>query len=175
MGLLGRISEVIVPLFTKKFSWTGYEKPTPHAALMLMRQVFTDKSTTGALSLDGQFQCYILEPTCRQQPGVKLAIPTGIFEVTLYKSPRFGMEVPLLNGIPGHTYVEMHPGNFEGAENGLGVEEFDSKDCLLPGQTCAENYVGESRVAFNALMPKIREKLAQGKLYISVTGGGRSA
>lgn len=129
--------------------------------LILNRNTFTNKSTIGDLLMDGVFQCFVLEPTCRKQEGVKLAIPAGKYELALYDSPKNRRSVPLLKEVPGHSFVEIHIGN----------APKDTEDCLLPGRLKEPDFVGESELAFNKLLPKIEEKLKQGKVYIDIIGG----
>lgn len=157
---------------------------TPADTLMVVRSVFTARSTISDLWIDSQWQCYGLEPTCRKQAGVKLAIPQGKYELVMYESPRMlkkvakwkaegkvlhplveAGRVPLLLKVPAHDFVEIHPGN----------KPEDTEDCLLPGQGIAADWVSNSTPAWIALVTKIEEKLKAGKYYLGITGGGPTA
>ncbi len=145
--------------------------------LLSIRRWYTDLSTISELYMDqmpGRFN-YFLEPTVRvgKDPRGIVAIPEGRYEITLYNSPRFKMMVPILNNIPGHDYVLIHPGNFEGSINPeTNLQEFDSKDCLLPGLTMGTDYVGQSRDAFNLLFPKINTELNTKPVFITIKNTG---
>lgn len=143
-----------------RFSATGYTRYKV-AIMTLNRTDFTDQSTIGELTLNNEFLCWMLEPTCRKQEGVKLAIPAGKYEITTYDSPKNDMVVPLLKEVPGHSFVEIHPGNYPK----------DTEDCLLPGLVKATDYVGQSRMAFKKIMPIIEANLNVGKVWIDVIGG----
>lgn len=108
--------------------------------LSLLRIWITPKSIVGELSVDSAIQCYTLENT-------KLAIPHGFYQVDLYHSPHFGFDVPRLLNVPDRTDIEIHPGN----------TFVDTHGCILVGQERAADFVGKSRMAFDALMIKIRK------------------
>lgn len=144
---------------------------TPPDTVILSRDVFTDKTTVSDLWIDSMWQCYALEPTCRTQPGVKIAIPQGKYELVMFDSPHvtlnqaskyFGKKVPLLLKVPGHSFVEIHPGNCLA----------DTHDCILPGSGRSVDWVSNSDVAWEKLVAKIEQKLTLGKFYIGITGGG---
>jgi len=105
------------------------------------RDTYTAQSTTGLLSIGGVFFCYTLEPP----RGV--SIPAGTYPVTLYPSPKFGRIMPLLVNVPGHSYVEIHWGNFPR----------DTEDCVMVGESRAPDEIGQSREAFAALFPLIEQ------------------
>lgn len=154
---------------------------TPPDMMILNRNIFTNRSTIGDLYIDGAWVCYILEPTSRDQgPNVIAAIPTGRYEVVMYKSPRMkrkvlvwkeqgiklhplveAARVPLYLKVPGHDFVEMHPGN----------SPEDTKDCHLPGKGCSVDWVSNSVEAWIDVVGKIERKLKAGPFFIGVTGG----
>jgi hypothetical protein len=105
--------------------------------LELQRGQKTELSTPGLLSVDGVFQCYTLEPF---NP-----MPSGSYRIVIYNSPKFMKPVPLLLNVPGHSFIEIHWGNYPA----------DTEDCVLVGQTRSTDFVGESLEAFAALFPKI--------------------
>ena len=140
------------------------------------RTVFTPRSTISMVSIEGVFQCYVLEDTVREIPDVPIerwkidhetAIPAGKYEVVRTRSNRFsalaGHDVilPLLVGVNGYQGVRIHPGNIPENTDG----------CLLPGLHKGQDEVTESRVAFAALDAKISEALADGdRVWIDVHG-----
>lgn len=64
---------------------------------------------------DGSQICFLLEPPT--------PFPAGTYEIAPFLSPKHGYVVPCYQAIPGHTFVEQHPGN----------DERDTEDCQLPG------------------------------------------
>jgi hypothetical protein len=82
--------------------------------LILIRNVYTDKSTIGDLLVDNEYFCHALEDVVRK-PGEKIfgktAIPTGKYEVVLSMSNRFKKLLPELLNVPGFAGVRIHGGN----------------------------------------------------------------
>lgn len=109
------------------------------------------KCTIGTLMVDGVAECFTLEDVVR---AVKIhgetAIPAGTFNVIVTKSQRFGRDLPLVENVPGFEGIRIHPGN----------DAADTDGCILVGRTKGVDFVGESRVAFNALFVKIQKALA---------------
>ena len=125
--------------------------------LKLKRKWMTGKSTVGELSINGQFECYILEDTIRQEKVYgETAIPSGIYEVGITYSPRFKRKLPVLRDVPGFKGIRIHAGN----------TAKDTEGCLLPGQTRDTDFVGRSKRAFNALYSKLEEAQRQSKKII---------
>lgn len=93
---------------------------------------------------------YGLEPS-------KPMVDDGSYLLTLTFSPRFSgkspynnyhkMQVPLINGVNGHTGVRIHIGNYPS----------DTDGCLLIGQTCSHAFVGDSRKAYTKLLSRMTE------------------
>ncbi|MDW5417826.1 DUF5675 family protein [Iodobacter sp. CM08] len=123
--------------------------------LLLKRDFFTPESTTGVLSIDGVFQCFVLEDVDRklETGGAKIhgltAIPRGIYPLTITYSPRFQKPLPLLSGVSGFDGIRIHCGNTDA----------DTEGCLLVGNARWLNKVGGSRIAFDALFTKIKAAL----------------
>jgi hypothetical protein len=107
----------------------------------------------GDLSIAGGHVCYTLE-----RPGVE--IPAGTYPVTLYFSPHFGRLMPLLEGVPGRSYIEIHFGNYPRQSDG----------CILVGesQNVAAGDVLQSDAAFAALFPLIEQTVYAGNCSITV-------
>lgn len=138
--------------------------------LILERKTFTDQSTIGDLSVDGEFECYILEDVVREVPGQpveswkvkgKTAIPQGRYEIQRTMSGRFGKVLPILLKVPGYEGIRIHPGN----------KADDTEGCLLPGHAPGKDFLGASRTAFLALDAKIAYALENGEqVWIEVKG-----
>lgn len=116
--------------------------------LLLKRNKSTAKSTIGSLYVDGKFQCYTLEDVVRDRKIYgETAIPGGIYKVIINRSARFGVDLPLLLNVPNYEGVRIHPGN----------TDKDTEGCILVGVIVTEqNTLGNSRIAFNALMEKLK-------------------
>jgi hypothetical protein len=130
--------------------------------LKVIRQIFTDKSTIGKLFIDGEFECFVLEDVVRDHKiKHETAIPYGRYEVVITFSDRFKKPLPLLLSVPEFSGIRIHSGNDRSATSG----------CLLLGCTRGVDFVGESRSAMEAFMPKLREGLEKGKVFITIERG----
>lgn len=128
--------------------------------LRIRRSEFSEESTIGELSVNGQFECYTLEDKVRPVKIMgKTAIPAGRYEVVINFSQRFQKPLPLLLNVPNFEGVRIHPGNV--ATN--------TEGCILVGETKRENFVGQSRVAFNRLFPKMKAAARTEKIFIEIT------
>jgi hypothetical protein len=129
--------------------------------LLLIRDTFTDKSTTGRLYIEDSFECYTLEDVVRENKIYgKTAIPEGRYEVVLDISTRFKKELPRL--------LNVH--NFEGIRIHAGNKAEDTEGCILVGITRKENWIGCSKIAMDSLMSKL--KSAKCPIYIKVMNNG---
>lgn len=129
------------------------------SVLTLKRKWFTDESTVGELYLDGDYLCFTLEDTVREEkiPG-ETAIPEGRYEVILSFSARFKAYLPLLINVPNFEGVRIHPGN----------KAEDTEGCILVGDTRGENFVGNSRTTFSFLLAKLESAVRHGKVWIDI-------
>lgn len=141
--------------------------------LFLKREIFTDVSTIGVLSINGQFECYILEDKDRGLNSTmplseieklkvygKTCIPYGRYEIDWTMSNRFKVMMPILLKVPGYEGIRIHKGN----------TEIDSLGCLLPGRKKANNMISESTFATNQLYNKIQTaKSRREKIFITIT------
>lgn len=123
--------------------------------LSLKRNPSNESCTIGNLSVDGNWECFVLEdPVRATKIAGKTAIPAGKYKVQITMSPRFQKPLPLLLNVPNYSGVRIHTGNT--AE--------DTEGCLLPGQTNPTPYsVGNSGKAFAALMEKLRAAESSGE------------
>ena len=124
--------------------------------LTLHRTTYTDESTVGELDVDGVLECFTLEDVVRAD-GIKVfgetAIPAGHYDVQLTMSPRFRRVLPLLIDVKNFVGVRIHPGN----------SAKDTEGCILVGRSTRANWIGESRVAFEALFKKLSAATARGE------------
>jgi hypothetical protein len=128
--------------------------------LELVRKSFTDKSTIGKLYINDVYECMVLEDVVRDSkiPG-ETAIPYGEYEVKITYSPRFKRDLPLLLNVPNYEGVRIHTGN----------TSKDTEGCLIVGQIAGQDIVWQSKMAFNALFPKLKAAQDRGeKITIEV-------
>jgi hypothetical protein len=128
--------------------------------LELKRKIFTDDSTIGELSIDGEFVCFTLEDKVRD---VKIkaitAIPYGKYEVIINFSNRFQKYMPLLLNVPNYEGVRIHPGNTKN----------DTEGCILVGNSKSLNFIGGSRVTFASLFTRMKKIEKKDKIFINIT------
>ena len=141
--------------------------------IILKRDTFTDKSTIGTLTVNGAFECYVLEDTDR---GLKdtmsldeinklkihgqTAIPYGVYKVVVTKSERFSklrghdVYLPLLLNVKGFEGIRIHCGN----------KPDDTLGCQLVARKKGIDTVSESTLAFNQLNDKINNAIKAGQI-----------
>lgn len=112
----------------------------------IYRKVETSASITGEFWIDGVRNCFCLEPSRLTPfyPGHP-CIEAGTYRVILTMSPHLGYVCPEVLNVPGRTAIRWHVGNFPK----------DVLGCCVVGTEVGRNFVGNSRVAFDALMAKL--------------------
>lgn len=127
--------------------------------LRLVREHFTETSTIGRLFVDNVFECYTLEDRVRP---VKVkgttAIDKGRYEVVVTFSNRFRKKMPLLVDVPNFAGVRIHAGN----------THKDTEGCILVGTSRAVDFIGGSKLAYVALLPKLQRACDAGKVYLEI-------
>lgn len=116
---------------------------------LVQRKTPDATATMGEMFADGIHLCFTLEP--------KVPIEAGTYELTIYPSPHFNRLMPLVNGVPGHTGVEIHWGNW--ATN--------TEDCTLVGSVVGQDFVGHSVEEFDDIFLKIQASVEAGPTYIT--------
>jgi hypothetical protein len=120
----------------------------------IRRLVFTDNSSIGKLTIDGQFFCFTLEDKNREIPGApvsewkvagKTAIPVGTYKLVIDWSVRFKRWMFHLLDVPGFGGIRIHSGNTDA----------DTEGCILVGTNRATDEVLNSRVALAMLWAKL--------------------
>ena len=125
--------------------------------LKIYRDTFTEDSTIGDLSVDGNFFCYTLEDYDRrlENGGKKVygktCIPRGTYDVVIDFSPKYNKEMPHVLSVPGFEGVRIHAGNMAK----------DSEGCILVGSTKSKDFIGNSTATFNKLMTLMDEAYAK--------------
>ena len=130
--------------------------------MKLHRTEYLMDATEGILYVDGAAECFTIEDKDRnlELGGVKIqnktAIPKGVYEVQVTYSNRFKRDMPILLNVPQFTGVRIHTGNT--AE--------DTEGCIIVGSvntTQKDGFIGNSKVAFNKLFPKIVKAINDGE------------
>ena len=125
--------------------------------VLVIRNQFSEHSTISDVMIDGEFFCFGLELPVRDGlPGS--AIPLGSYDLTLRWSEHFQRILPHVENVPGRTAIEIHSGNWPS----------DVKGCLVVGEWKSTDFIGNSHVALDALMTKLRG--SDGPNYITYTG-----
>lgn len=84
-------------------------------------------------------------------------VPAGNYLLTLTHSPRFSSkypynkvhnaQVPLINGVPGHSGVRIHVGNYLS----------DTQGCLLVGRSVVPGMIKYSALAYKELLNRMQQ------------------
>lgn len=137
--------------------------------LHLMRFSTGKESTLGTLSVNGTFECYMLEDTKRiKKIDGETRIPDGLYRLALRKEgglhKKYAQKYPgihqgmlWIKDVPGFEWVYIHVGNKRGHTEG----------CQLPGDSINNNqigdgFVGRSGDAYKRLYPRVAKVLQSG-------------
>jgi len=132
---------------------------------------YTDKSTSSIMRIDGEFECFTLEDTFRQN-GKKIfgqtCIPAGIYDIILRneggKNSRYKTYASIkdihrgmlwLQDVEKFEWIYIHIGNF--------VD--DTLGCILVGESPEprDDYLQDSKVAYLRLYKKIISAIDKGE------------
>ena len=134
--------------------------------LYQIRDVFTENSTTSKLFIENEEECFILEDQDRklEAGGKKVygrtAIPRGRYKIEMDWSPKYGRDMPHILDVPQFEGIRIHPGN----------RSEDTEGCLIPGQERVEDYVRNSKPAFDALLTKLNAAWANNEeVWLTIT------
>jgi hypothetical protein len=131
--------------------------------LLLTRDFYTRRSTSGELFVNGEFLCYTLEDRVRPK-GIKVygktAIPAGTYKVTKEISVRYQRPMPFLNNVPMFTGILIHIGN----------SPADTSGCILVGQSRSVDELQKSTRAFVELWALLEQAWNSGEeVQIEIT------
>ena len=134
--------------------------------LSLIRDTFTETSTTGKLFIENDFECFVLEDQDRklEAGGMKVygetAIPRGRYKIELDWSPKYGRDMPHILDVPQFEGIRIHTGN----------RTADTEGCLIVGQERIVDYVRSSKLAFDALLLKLNAAWANNEeVWLTIT------
>lgn len=102
--------------------------------LKLIRNTFTHNTTIGKLYIDGEFFCYTLEDTARDE-GIKIkgktSIPRGVYKVKLSKSHRFKRTMPMIYTESNGYELKAKGISFKGIRIHGGNTHKNTEGCIL--------------------------------------------
>lgn len=100
-------------------------------------------SVPGEMWIDGQFECFTLEPPDPNlaHPGHPTVKAGGPFKVILSMSPHLGYVTPEVLDVPNRTGIRWHIANR--------AEELEG--CTAVGQIHSDDWVGQSSMAFQRM------------------------
>ena len=114
------------------------------------RRTQTSRSTIGELWVDGQKECFTLEPTLTDpvNAGHPRVTASGPFVVEFTFSPHLGYVTPELLNVPSRTDIRIHIGN----------KPEDTLGCVLVGESAfnLSDWISNSTPAFDRLMVLLR-------------------
>ena len=103
----------------------------------LLRDTFTETTSSGKLLINGEFICFTLEDVPRAY-GIKVAgktaLPAGRYTVTITPSNRFKRPMCLLYTNPKDLACEMGGIRFEGIRIHGGNTSENTEGCILVGR-----------------------------------------
>lgn len=138
--------------------------------LVLDREYLGKEFTEGSISINGEHECFTVEDTDRKLEDLgcvgkvqdKTCIPRGRYKVTISKSERFSK----LRGVPTYLIEVLNVPCFKGIRIHSGNSAKDTEGCIIVGRTNksdTDNWVSESKVAYEALHRKVKQALSAGE------------
>ena len=127
--------------------------------LVLIRKIYSHKSTIGELFIDNSLFCNTLEDVVRK---VKIygetAIPSGRYEVVINFSKRFKCNMPLLLNVPNFEGIRIHPGN----------NKDNTEGCILLGNYNKKkpDWISKSKDTYYSFLNKLSDMLNGNKVYL---------
>ena len=118
------------------------------ADLLLVRKLFTNKSTMGELFLNNKFHSYTLElPDLNNKRSIS-CIPEGTYNCRL-RLPRESATRDyihlLVQDVPDRDWILFHRGNYP----------YQSQGCILVGLGSQQNFVSNSTLAMDLLIKEV--------------------
>jgi hypothetical protein len=132
--------------------------------MILKRRFFGETYTVGTLFVDGARFCDTLEDRVRNlakeaKIAGETAIPAGRYRVTVSVSPKFGRELPRLQGVPQFEGILIHRGN----------TPKDTAGCILVGENKVKGQVVNSTGYETELVRRCKEAESRGEeIWIEV-------
>lgn len=116
-------------------------------------------TTLGELYFNDSFECFTLEDKIREDKIYgQTAIPEGKYEMKIYPSPRFKMDLPLLLNVNNFKGILIHAGN----------TKEDTHGCILVGKSVDNDKLLHSKAALYTLLEKLKPLSRKNKLFIEI-------
>tara|TARA_R100000656_G_scaffold92221_1_gene66907 strand:+ start:1001 stop:1444 length:444 start_codon:yes stop_codon:yes gene_type:complete len=125
--------------------------------LLIERDIYTEKSTSGKLYFNGEFLCYTGEMSWLENKQSISCIPLGVYFCRIRKAEESASrkyDHLLVKDVPGRSYILVHIGNYLNSQD---LSSSDSRGCILPGMNRKKDFVGDSTTAQNLLMKRVHE------------------
>jgi hypothetical protein len=116
--------------------------------LLIIREVFTDKSVIGKLYLNGELMCDTLENAWHDNQRNISCIPAGEYPVRMRLARESATKDYLhllVKDVPNRDLILFHTGN----------TAKDTRGCILVGIGTEQDFVKNSRLAMELLMKEI--------------------
>lgn len=131
--------------------------------IYIKRIVYTDKSIISTIRVTStkaskSFTGFALENSHAGNNHHKKPTRAGTYKAKTRTDGTKGWRIELI-GVPGHTHIEIHVGNFPR----------DSHGCFVAGKTKGKNFVGHSAAAMREIK-SIVEQDGTGNIMVHVTG-----
>uniref|UniRef100_UPI0040498AFA DUF5675 family protein n=1 Tax=Gelidibacter sp. TaxID=2018083 RepID=UPI0040498AFA len=110
---------------------------------LILKRSYYEKGTNGALFINGNFICFMIELPWQENQKKISCIPEGIYEVVARQSPKFQNHLHVLD-VKGRSLILIHPANDA-------LKELQG--CLAPVmQLTGIGQGSSSRIALNKLL-----------------------
>lgn len=129
--------------------------------LLLVRDSFSSRSTSGQLFINSVPFCYTLEPAQGEKVkyGKGCCIAPGTYSIDFHYSPKFGKYMLTLCGVRGRSGILIHPGNsFK-----------DTIGCILVGKRGCSPLLSSSHTTFVSLYDRCLSVLGKESITITIT------
>ncbi len=139
--------------------------------IKVKRNVFTENSTIGQMTVDGIDFCSTIEDKDRglmqkmPLPVIsktkvfgKTCIPYGTYEVAMTYSNRFKTYMPQILDVPGFAGIRIHVAN----------SATDVEGCIGVGLTQENDFIGMSKAAYTKLLAAIKKVERIEKIKIAI-------
>lgn len=116
--------------------------------ILIIREVYTDKSVIGSLSINGEVFCSTLELPWKDNKKNESCIPAGRYDVRLRLARESASRDYLhliIKDVPDRKFILFHRGN----------SAKDTKGCILVGRGTEQDFVKNSVLAMDLLMQEI--------------------
>lgn len=123
-------------------------------------EVAADNSCTLGELLGLGFLCYTIERPLENWPNQvgPVAYPPGRYKLTRYQGKRFPFSTVLVNDVPGHTAIEIHPANWAFQLEGCTAPGLDSGTLRPDAAVVAKYHLSNAEATTD--MPAVLESVA---------------